>query len=65
MEPPRRLIEKILDFCITVAICAFLLRLAMRWLVEAAPILLICVTAILGGILGYRIWKYLRDLGKW
>jgi len=65
LEPPKRLIERILDFCVTVAICAFLLRLAMHWLVEAAPTLFVCAVFILGAILGYRIWKYLRDMSKW
>lgn len=65
MEPPRRLIDRILDFCITIVICAFLLNLAMHWLAEVAPLLLLCAAFIFGAVLGYRLWKHLRDLRKW
>lgn len=65
MEPPKRLMERVFDFCVTVVVCAFLLRLAMDWLKEAAPYLLICAAVILAVIIGYRVWKYLRDMGKW
>lgn len=64
MEPPKRLMERVFDFCVTVVICAFLLWLAMSWLKETAPYLLICATVILAVIVGYRVWKYLRDMGK-
>ena len=65
MEPPKRLIERIFEFCITIAVCAFLLKIAMYWLAEVAPLLLLCAAFILGVVLGYRLWKHLRDLGKW
>lgn len=65
MEPPKRLMERVFDFCVTVVICAFLLRLAMSWLKETAPYLLICAAVILAVIVGYRVWKYLHDMGKW
>lgn len=65
MEPPKRLIERIFEFCIAIAVCAFLLRIAMYWLAEVAPLLLLCAAFGLGVILGYRLWKHLRDLGKW
>lgn len=65
MEPPKRLMERVFDFCVTVVVCAFLLRLAMGWLKEVAPYLLICAAVILAVIVGYRAWKYLHDMGKW
>lgn len=65
MEPPKRLMERIFEFCVTVAVCAFLLRLAMDWLKQAAPYLLICAAIALAAIIGYRVWKRLRDMGKW
>ena len=37
----------------------------MLWLAEVAPLLLLWAAFVLGAILGYRLWKYLRDLGKW
>lgn len=65
MEPPRRLMECIFEFCVTVVVCAFLLRLAMDWLKQAAPCLLICAAIVLAAIIGYRVWKRLRNMGKW
>jgi hypothetical protein len=65
LEPPRRLIERILEICATLALCAFLLWLAMGWLKEAAPYLLICAAVVLAIVIGYHVWKYLRDMGKW
>lgn len=65
MEPPKRLIERIFDFCVTIAVCAFLLRIAAHWIVEAAPYLLALAAIVLIATVGYRVWKHLRGMGKW
>lgn len=44
------------------ALSAFLLRLAARWVIEAAPVLFIIVLA---GTIAYRVWRHMRDMGKW
>lgn len=53
------------EFCVTLAVSAYLLRLAVRWAVEAAPYLFICTAIVLIGVIAYRIWKHMRDMGKW
>lgn len=65
MEPPKKFIERVLDFCITLAVSAFLLRLAVCYVVEVWPYLLAGASIILVVIIGYRVWKYMRDTGKW
>lgn len=65
MEPPRRWLDRLIEFCVTLAVCAFLLRLAMRWVVEAAPFLLASAVVIFAAVLGYRLWKHMRNGGKW
>ena len=67
MEPPKRFIERLLDLCITLAISAFLLRLAVRWVVEIWPYLLTIIVIISVVIIAYRVWKHLHDggMGKW
>lgn len=47
------------------AVSAYLLRLAARWLVESAPYLAAFAAIILVATIGYRVWKHMRDMGKW
>ena len=65
MEPPKKLIERLLDFCIMLAVSAYLLRLAARWFVESAPYLAAFAAIVLAVTIGYRVWKHMRDMGKW
>lgn len=65
MEPPKRFIERIFDFCVMLAVSAYLLRLAARWVTEAAPYLLAFSIIVLIGTVVYRVWKHMRDMGKW
>jgi hypothetical protein len=44
---------------------AFLLRLATRWAIEAAPYLLVLFIIVLAGTIAYRVWRHMRDMGKW
>ncbi len=65
MEPPKRFIERIFKFCVMLALSAFLLRLAARWVIEAAPYLLVLFIIVLAGTIAYRVWRHMRDMGKW
>lgn len=65
MEPPKKLIDRLLEFCATLAVSTYLLRLAARWLMEAAPYLLIAAAIILIVIIGYRIYRYHKNSGNW
>lgn len=47
------------------ALSAFLLRLATRWVIEAAPYLLDLFIIVLFGTIAYRVWRHMRDMGKW
>lgn len=65
MKSPQKLIERLLDLCATLAVSAYLLRLTARWLMEAAPYLLIAAAIILIVIIGYRIYCYHKNSGNW
>ena len=65
MEPPKKLITRIVEFCALLALSAFLLRLATRWVIEAAPYLLVLFIIVLAGTIAYRVWRHMRDMGKW
>ena len=65
MESPKRLLERLLECCIILAISAYLLRLAARWLEEAVPYLLVAAGIILIAIIGYRTYQCRKDSGKW
>lgn len=65
MEPPKKLIERLLEFCATLAVSAYLLRLTAHWLMEAAPYLLIAAAIVLLVIVGYRIYQYYKNSGNW
>lgn len=66
MEPPKRLITRILEFAGLFALSAFLIRLGVYYLLEAWPYLLITAIVVLIVIGGWRIYKHRRDnMGKW
>lgn len=65
MEPPRRLLDRILEICVVLALSAFLLRLAVYFLLDVWKYLLVIVIIVIVGIIGWRVYKYFRDLGKW
>ena len=59
MEPPKKLITRIVEACALLALSAFLLRLEI-WVY----LLIIVVIAALG-VIGWRIYKFYRSQGKW
>lgn len=65
MEPPKKLIDRLLEFCATLAVSTYLLRLAAHWLMEAAPYLLTAAAITLLVIIGYRIYRYHKNSGNW
>ena len=62
MEPPKRLITRILEFAGLFALSAFLIRLGVYYLLEVWPYMLI--TAIITMAV-WRIYKHGKDMGKW
>ncbi|MDE6995272.1 MAG: hypothetical protein K2P41_12760 [Lachnospiraceae bacterium] len=65
MEPPKRFIERIFEFCVMLALSAFLLRLAVAYLLEIWVYLLIIAIIVTAGVIGWRVYKHFRDMGKW
>ena len=65
MEPPKKLITRSVDACALLALSAFLLRLAVAYLLEIWVYLLIIVVIAALGVIGWRIYKFYRSQGKW
>lgn len=65
MEPPKKLINRIVEACALLALSAFLLRLAVAYLLEIWVYLLIIVVIAALGVIGWRIYKFYRSQGKW
>ena len=65
MEPPKKLITRILEFAFMLALSAFLINTAACWILEVWPILAVIALLIITTIAVYRIWKHRRDLGEW
>lgn len=65
MEPPKRFTTRILELAGLFALSAFLIRLGVYYLLEVWPYLLIISIIVLIGVIGWRIYKHRRDMGKW
>ena len=65
MEPPKKWGERILEFCVILAFSAFLLKLAVAYIVEIWSYLVTIAAVILVIVTIYRIWKHCRGMGKW
>lgn len=65
MEPPKKIIEQIFDFCLTLAIAALLLRFTVWVLQQIWPYLAIIAAVILVIVVVYRAWRYHDGMGKW
>lgn len=65
MEPPKRLITRILEFAGLFALSAFLIRLGVYYLLEVWPYLLFIAIIVLASVIGWRVYKHRRDMGKW
>ena len=65
MGPPKKLITRIVEACALLALSAFLLRLAVAYLLEIWVYLLIIVVIAALGVIGWRIYKFYRSQGKW
>ena len=66
MEPPKRLVTKILETAFMLALSAYLIKSAAYRLLEVWPILLTIAIIVTAIIIGFRIWRHKHDdLGKW
>jgi len=65
VEPPKRLITRILEFAGLFALSAFLIRLGVYYLLEVWPYMLIAAVTAIATIAAWRIYKHGKDMGKW
>lgn len=65
MEPPKKLITRILKFCLSAAFCAFLLNRAAHWIMDVWQILAVIALLVFTAVLFYRVWKHKRNGGQW
>ena len=65
MEPPKKLITRILEFAFMLALSAFLVNTAAYWILEVWSVLLAIALVLVAIVIIYRIWKHWHDLGKW
>ncbi len=59
---PKKLIVRILEFAALIALSALLIRLAVQYLLEVWPALLIIAVVIAAAIV---VWRYLRNRSRW
>jgi hypothetical protein len=65
LEPPKKLITRIVEACALLALSAFLLRLAVAYLLEIWVYLLVIAVIAIAGVIGWRVYKFYRSQGKW
>jgi hypothetical protein len=66
LEPPKRLITKILETAFMLALSVYLIRAAAYWLLEIWPILLTIAIIVTAITILYRIWRHKHnDMEKW
>ncbi len=56
-DQPKKLITRILEFAGLIALSAFLVRLAVCYILEVWPVLLILTVLVGGCVIGFRIWR--------
>lgn len=65
MEPPKKLITRIFETCFLLFLSALLIRWGVRMLMEIwLPLLLIAIIAA-ACVIGWRVYRYYHNLGKW
>ena len=56
MEPPKKLITRIVEACAL---------LAVAYLLEIWVYLLVIAVIAIAGVIGWRVYKFYRSQGKW
>lgn len=65
MEPPKKFSSRMLELAGLFALSAFLVRLGVYYLLEVWPYLLIGAILMLAIIIGWRVYKHRKNMGKW
>lgn len=58
---PKRWLERLLEAAIIFALSAYLIKLAVCYLSQVWPTLVIIATVLIVGVIAYRIWKRKHD----
>ncbi len=56
-EKPKRLATRILEFAGLMALSAFLIRLAVCYIVQIWPVLLIITIIVAAAVIGWHVWR--------
>ena len=62
---PRNLLAHLLEMAFLFVVTAWLLKTGVRILMEIWPALAVIAAVFLGIAILWRIWKHMRDIGKW
>ena len=65
MEPPKKFTSRMLELAGLFALSAFLVRLGVYYLLEVWPYLLVIAILVIAGVIGWRVYKRRKDMGKW
>lgn len=58
---PKRWLERLLEAAIIFALSAYLIKLAVCFLSQVWPALVVIATVVIAGVIAYRIWKRKHD----
>lgn len=62
---PRSLLSRLLEMTFMFVVTVWLLKAGVNILLEIWPVLAVVAAIILGSAILWRIWKHMRDIGKW
>lgn len=65
MEPPKKLITRILEFAALFFLSCCLLDAAVDILLEIWPVLLAVALVVILAVIIWRIIRHRKDLGQW
>lgn len=57
-QQPKKLLTRILEFAVVLALSAFLIRLATKYLLDAWPVLLVVGVVAIAAVVIYRLLKW-------
>lgn len=65
MEPSKKITSRMLELAGLFALSAFLIRLGIYYLIEVWPYLLVGAILAIVGVIGWRVYKHYKGMGKW
>ena len=62
---PKSILSRLLEMAFLFVVTAWLLKAGVCILLEIWPVLAVIAAVFLGIAILWRIWKHMRDIGKW